>query len=115
MPASSACSLGVQNLAGQRLEIGGGRNSPRLRIADEALGHPPLVDARDFGQGLHHLQPRHADAQFPGDKLEEGEPLVGRELADPSPEPRIALLLAERGQRQQPLAHPLVERDLFAA
>ena len=103
------------DLADQRLEIRGRRNPPRLRIADQPLGHVALVDARDFGQSLHHLQPRHADAQFAGDELEEGEPLIGRELADPLLEPRVTLFLRQRGKRQQPLAHPDVERNLFAA
>ncbi len=71
------------HLDNQRLEIRGRRDAPRLRIADQPLGHVALVDARDFGQRLHHLQPRHADAQFAGDQLEEGETLVGRELSRP--------------------------------
>ena len=105
----------MQDLANQRLEIRSRRDAPRLGIADQPLGHVPFVDARDFGQRLHHLQPRNADAQFPGDQLEESEPLVGRELADPLLEPCVALFLRQRGKRQQPLAHPDVERNLFAA
>ncbi len=107
--------LSVQNLADQSLEVRGRRDAPRLRIADQPLRHAALVDARDFGQRLHDLQPRHADAQFSGDQLEEGETLVGRQLADPLPEPCVALVLGERGKRQQPLAHPDVERNLVAA
>ena len=71
--------------------------------------------ARDFGQRLHDLEPRHADAQFAGDELEEGETFVGRELADPLLEPCVTLILGERGKRQQPLPHPDIERNLFAA
>ena len=104
----------MANLADQRLEIGRRRDAPRLRIADQPLRHAALVDAGDFGQRLHHLQPRHADAQFAGDELEEGETLVGGELADPFLEPCVALLLRERGKRKQSLPHPDVERNLFA-
>ncbi len=107
--------LRVLDFADQRLEIRSRRNAPRLRIADQPLGHVALVDARDFGQRLHHLQPRHADAQFAGDELEEGETLVGRELADPLLEPCVTLFLGKRGKRQQPLAHPDVERNVGAA
>ena len=105
----------LAHLADQRLEIRSRRDPPRLRIADQPLRHVALVDARDFGQRLHHLQPRHADPQFAGDQLEEGETLVGRELANPLLEPRVTLFLGERGKRQQPLAHPDIERNLFAA
>ena len=75
--------LCVQDLADQRLEVRGGRDPSRLGIADQSLGHAALVDARDLGQRLHHLQSRHADAQFSGDELEEGETLVGRQLRRP--------------------------------
>ena len=105
----------VPNLDNQRLEIRSRRDTPRLRIADQPLGHVALVHARDFGQRLHHLQPRYADAQFAGDQLEEGETLVGRELANPLFEPRVTLFLGQRGKRQQPLAHPDVERNVCAA
>jgi len=104
----------MSDLADQRLEIRGGRDSARLRIADQPLRHAALVDARHLGQRLHHLQPRDADPQFPGDELEEDQAFVERKLSHPSPEPRIALFLAERGQRKEALAHPLVERNLFA-
>jgi hypothetical protein len=105
----------MANLADQRLEIRRRRDPPRLRIADQPLGHAALVDARDFGERLHHLQPRYADAQFAGDELEERETLVGRELAHPLLEPCVTLFLGERGKRKQPLPHPDVERNLFAA
>jgi hypothetical protein len=54
-------------------------------------------------------------SQFSGDELEEGETLVGRELADPLLEPCVTLVLGKRGKRQQPLPHPDIERNLFAA
>ncbi len=68
----------------QRGEIVGGRDSPRLGVADHPLRHAALFDARDFGERLHDLKPRHADPQFAGDQLEEGEPLVLRQRARPS-------------------------------
>ena len=102
------------DLADQCLEIVGRGRPPRLRIADHALRHAALFHARDRGQGLHHLQPRHADPQFAGDELEEREPLIDRQLLHPAPEPRVARFLIERRQRQEALAHPKVERDLLA-
>ena len=115
LPRVERLRLRLPHLADQRLEISSRRNAPRLRIADQPLRHAALVDARDFGQCLHHLQPRHADPQFSGDQLEEGETLVGRQFANPLPESRVPLFLRRRGKRQQPLAHPDVERNLFAA
>ena len=106
--------LGVRHLRNERLEILRRRRAPRLGVADHALRHAALLDARDLGQRLHDLQPRNAHAQFAGDELEEGETLIGRQLVDPALEARIALLLVERGQRKQAVAHPDVERDLLA-
>ncbi len=104
----------MRNLRDQRLEIPGGRGAARLRVSDHALRHPAFLDAGHLGQRLDDLQPGDADPEFAGDELEEDEPLVRRQRVDPSPNPRELLFVVERGQRQQPFAHPDVERDLLA-
>ena len=106
--------LRMLDLGDQRAEIVWRGGAPRLRIADHALRHAALLEARHLGQRLDDLQPRHADAQLPGDELEEDEALVDRQLGRPSPQPRVALLLVERGQRQKAVPHPDVERNLLA-
>ena len=72
--------LGVRDLCDQRGEILRRRRAPRMRVADHALRHVLLIDACNFGQRLHDLQPRHADPKLAGDELEESETLIGRQM-----------------------------------
>ncbi len=75
------------------------------------LSSTPATSARAFTTWSRDTP----TAQFAGDQLEEGEPLVLGQRRDPAREPRIARLLVERRQRQQALAHPVIERGLIVA
>ena len=106
-------AFGMGHLPDQRLEIMRLGRPSRLGVADHALRHPAFVDAGDLGQRFHDLQPRDADAQFAGDELEEGEPLIHGQFADPASQPGELLLVVQRRNLQE-LPHPDVQRNLLS-
>ena len=106
-------SLRVFHFGDQRLKVLRARCSPRLGVADHALRHPVFLDARDLRQRLDDLQTRDAHSQFARDELEEDKPFVRGKFVDPLSEAAIPLHVVKHRQRQQPLAHPNVERGLF--
>ena len=61
--------------------------------------------------GPHHQVLRHAHAEFAGDQLVPHEALALVHVAPRRYQPRAAGFVVETGKRQQPLLHPIAERQ----
>ena len=105
----------MADLADQRLEIrrlSGSAASANSRSAAGPSGpsSTPATSASAFTTCSRDTPTRSSPVM----SLKKARRSCAREVVRPLLEPRVTLFLAKRGKRQQPLAHPYVERNLCA-